>query len=232
MATDIHGFRSLDIFSLSWAIAAAYTAQIPQGWRGFCSVFNCAAFCLLFPCLFIDSQAFFHSFKCLLLCTPLFFFSPSSSSPPKHPSLCSFRPSLNLRAASLGACIFSPRACWKELAIKGSGFFSHRREGFALFSFCPLWQMWICWRQNVLFSSSPVLSRSGWSKCEPCGGGCRKGTQCLGTFKVWGRAKQFSKLLLVPVSAWGSSLAPDNPLLSARTGCAAWLLICHFPALE
>lgn len=43
---------------------------------------------------------------------------------------------------------------------------------------------------------------------------CRQmeeGSQCLGTFQLWDGAYQFSKSLLAPVSARGSSLAPNNP---------------------
>lgn len=44
---------------------------------------------------------------------------------------------------------------------------------------------------------------------------CRRmeeGSQRLGTFQLWDRAYQLSKLLLAPISARGSSLALDNPL--------------------
>lgn len=39
-----------------------------------------------------------------------------------------------------------------------------------------------------------------------------EGSQRLGTFQLWDRAYQLSKLLLAPISARGSSLALDNPL--------------------
>lgn len=55
---------------------------------------------------------------------------------------------------------------------------------------------------------------------------CRRmeeGSQRLGTFQLWDRAYQLSKLLLAPISARGSSLALDNPLwvpgLAVLFGC-------------
>lgn len=132
--------------------------------------------------------------------------------PPKHSNLHSLRLNLNLFTAFLEACFFFLQLAERELSIKI--LFSLRRK------LCPVFLVVFVADMKRLKTKCTFESfrlkqmRAVYRQME-------KGSQ--GSFQLWDRTYHFSKLLLASVFAWGSSVAPHNPLrvpgLAVLFGC-------------